>query len=263
MSQNIKNIHQRPPTSTMSTYSTVDSLDLSSLELCSSIMSSHSSQWDHVRTETEARLVSRSHNNSCNDQIQQQQLLNLNRNLHPNNCGGTFNFLSRSQLNAHDQLDRATNSINTQQQFQRVYPQVLATSATSLDDVKFVYTGTPGSTSDYYLPPSVDPSPDLSRFPISAPALPLDDCNFCAPPSSVRSSEWTTYQATTKQMAIAPRTPPESSGDYTTAIANYANASGVEYNVKDYWADMLHNLVSVDANPHSQQLMHPPLGLLN
>jgi hypothetical protein len=59
-------------------------------------------------------------------------------------------------------------------------------------------------------------------------------------------------------MAIAPRTPPESSDNYANASGNYANASGVEY-MKDYWADMLQSMVSVDANSHSQQLMYPPL----
>jgi hypothetical protein len=201
--------------------------------------------------ETEARLVSRSHNNSCNGEIQQQppQLLNLYQNLHPNNSAGP-NFLSTSQL------DRTTDSINTQQQFQRVYSQDLAPSATSLED-KLVYSSTPVSTLDYYISTSDDPLSELSRFPVSALTLPhgqichIDDSNFWAAPSSVRSSEWTTYQATPKQMAIAPRTPPESS-------SHYANASGVEY-MKDYWADMLQSMVSVDANSHSQQLMYPPL----
>ena len=207
--------------------------------------------------ETEARLVSRSHNNSCNDQIQQQQqLLNLNQNLHPNNSAGP-NFLSRPQL------DRTADSINTQQQLQGVYAQDLAPSAPSLED-KLVYTATPVATLDYYMSTSEDPLPELSRFPVSALALPhgqtrhIDDSNCWGPPSSVRSSEWTTYQATPKQMNIAPRTPPESSSDYTNASGNYDNASGVE-NMKDYWADMLQSMVSVDVNSHSQQLMYAPV----
>lgn len=120
-----------------------------------------------------------------------------------------------------------------------------------------MYSSTPVSTLDYYMSTSDDPLSELSRFPVSALTPPhgqirhIDDSNFWAAPSSVRSSEWTTYQATPKQMAIAPRTPPESS-------SHYANASGVEY-MKDYWADMLQSMVSVDANSHSQQLMYPPL----
>ena len=122
-----------------------------------------------------------------------------------------------------------------------------------------MYMGTPVSTSDYYRSTSDDPLSDLSRFPVSALQIyHIDDPGFWNPPSSVRSSEWTTYQPTPKQMAIAPRTPPESSGDYTNATGNYTSASGVEY-MKDYWTDMLQSMVSVDANPHSQQLMYPPM----